>query len=316
MEQADRLKLHYYLLDRSHLIDAFVRNKCEAQVISIAKDIIATLGLDVEVLAEPSGEGGFSDWWKFIGKNDKQLTLISVILALILSRVPVSNHELENLQKRSLEMDTTEKSLNIEKLKRELKKSDIEDSSIDEAVSYFESNIKVIKHKSNFYQSLQTYSNVEKISTSVFRQKKEVITEKIVERKDFHKFILTSNDLPPLPVEDAIIEIAAPVVIHKKYKWKGIYEGKPIDFAMNDDEYRKSVLKGEVVFHDEFYISCKMSIKRQVDEFGIIQTNGYTVETVLGKVEDKKIIETEQGKRYKRIKKDIEGQTQMWDNEE
>lgn len=311
IEQANKIELHYFLGDNSHLIDAFVRNKCETEVLTIAKDIIAALGYDIEVLAEPSGDGGFKDFWKLIGKNDKQLTLIACVLTLILSRVPVSNRELERLQKENLQLDNEEKRLNIEKIKKELNSDNENNSVVQDTVLFFDGNIKVIKHKSNFYQTLNSYSNVTHISTSTYYEKKEVAEPNFVDRKDFHKFILTSNDLPPLTIENAIIEIAAPVVINGKYKWKGIYEGRPIDFYMNDDIYRQSVLKGEIVFHDGYYIGCLLKIKRQIDEFGIIQNMGYTVQTVLGKIEDGKVIETEQGKRYKKIKEELENQTKM-----
>ncbi|MBX7182165.1 MAG: hypothetical protein K1X82_08645 [Bacteroidia bacterium] len=311
IEQANKIELHYFLGDNSHLIDAFVRNKCETEVLTIARDIIAALDYDITVLAEPAGDGGFKDFWKLIGKNDKQLTLIACVLTLILSRIPVSNRELERLQKENLQLDNEEKRLNIEKIKKELN-SDKENSSVvQDTVLFFDGNIKVIKHKSNFYQTLNSYSNVTHISTSTYYERKEVVKPNIVDRKDFHKFILTSNDLPPLTIENAIIEIAAPVVINGKYKWKGIYEGRPIDFYMNDDEYRKSVLKGDITFHDGYYIGCLLKVKRQIDELGIIQNMGYTVQTVLGKIENGKIIETEQGKRYKKIKDELDNQTKM-----
>ena len=84
-----------------------------------------------------------------------------------------------------------------------------------------------------------------------------------------------------------------------------------MDFKMKDEEYKKSVLKGEITFHDGFYIECVLKIDRQIDDLGIIQTAGHTVLTVLGKVEDKTIIATEQGKRYKKIKDDLNKQTKL-----
>lgn len=312
LERANKLELHYFLSDELHLIDAFVRNKCEKEALTIARDIIIALGFEIEILAEPPEEGGFKDIWKFIGKNDKQLTLIACILTLILSRIPISNKELERLQKENLQLDKEEKILNIEKLKKEMNESTKGSSNIiQDTVQFFDSNYKVIKHKSNLYHTLQGYSNVNKISTSSYNDQKQVYQPKYVERKDFHKFILTSNKLPTITVENAIIEIAAPVVIHGKYKWKGIYEGRPMDFKMKDEEYTKSVLKGEITFHDGFYIECVLKIDRQIDDLGIIQTAGHTVLTVLGKVEDKTIIATEQGKRYKKIKDELKNQTKF-----
>jgi hypothetical protein len=161
----------------------------------------------------------------------------------------------------------------------------------------------MIKHKSNFYHAVQKYSKVERISTSALTEKGEAIDTQIIERKDFHKFVLSSNKLQDDTIENAIIEIVSPVLKNGKYRWKGLYNGNPIDFTMKDEIYKNSVLNKEVTFESGFFIKCILSVKRVIDDLGTIQNRGYTVITVLGKIEDHKVIKTDQGKLYQKKKK-------------
>ncbi len=130
LETVNKLELHYFLEDESHSIDAFVRNKCEAEILTVAKDLIIALGYDIDILSEAPTEGGFKDFWKFIKKNKAELALsvsaialIVQITAIILSRIPTSNPDLQRLQRENLQIDNEEKKLNIEKLKKELNKT-------------------------------------------------------------------------------------------------------------------------------------------------------------------------------------------------
>jgi hypothetical protein len=78
----NRIELHYFFDDDSHLIDAFVRHKCETEVLAIANDLITTLGYDIGIFAEIPAEGGFKDVWKFISKNSAPLSfVISVVIS-------------------------------------------------------------------------------------------------------------------------------------------------------------------------------------------------------------------------------------------
>ena len=45
-EMADKLELHYYLNNESHVMDALVRNKCEAELLAIIFDVSDLLGFE------------------------------------------------------------------------------------------------------------------------------------------------------------------------------------------------------------------------------------------------------------------------------
>ena len=113
-------------------------------------------------------------------------------------------------------------------------------------------------------------------------------------------------------MKNAVIELVSPVLKSGKYKWKGIYDEKVVVFTMKDDEYQKSVVKKEVSFQSGFSFQCILKITRIIDDFGVVQIRSYTVMTVIGKLQDDKIIETEQGKRYKKVKEEAENQLSLF----
>lgn len=315
--EANKLELHYFLTDDSHLIDSFVRHKCEAEILHIAKDLITAFGGDIDILSEAPKEGGFVDFWKFvkkykveIGLTTPVIVLIVQILTLCMSRVPAVHPD----QLKNIQLDNQLKELNIEKLKQELSKGKdvvITDTMVNECVEYLDTNYKTVKHKSNFYQTLQNYNDVTKISTTSYLDDKVVKEATVVEKADFHKFILTTNDLPTITVENAVIEVISPVLKNQKYKWKGVYNGRPISFSMKDIDYTNSVIKGDTTFHSGFFIECVLQIGRKINDMGIIEESDFSIITVLGKIEDNKVIETEQGKKYHRMRKDLDNQTSL-----
>lgn len=315
MNNANKLELHYFLNDNSHLIDSFVRNKCELEVLNIAKELITAFGGDIEILTEAPKEGGFVDFWKFVKKNKEviglsisTITLIVLITNACMSRIPVIHPD----QLKNIQLDNELKQLNIEKLKKELSEGkDTTEDTLNAYIEHFDTSHKIIKHKSNFYQTLQGYHNVSEISTTTYLDDTKVDEPNIVKKADFHKFILTTNNLPPVTVENAIIEVISPVLKNQRYKWKGVYNGRPISFSMDDVAYTNSVIKGDTIFHTGFFIECVLKIDRKINDVGVVEDSDFSIVTVLGKIEDNKVIETEQGKRYKRIKKDLGNQGRL-----
>lgn len=53
-----RLELHYFLRDDVHSMNAFVRNKCEAEVLAAFAQIAQQLGVTVELESTAFREGG------------------------------------------------------------------------------------------------------------------------------------------------------------------------------------------------------------------------------------------------------------------
>jgi hypothetical protein len=294
-------------------MDAFVRHKCETEILTIAKDLINAFGFNIQILSGMPTQGGFIEGWKLAGENEDECTLVASVISLVLSKVPPSNKALEKLQKENLKLEAKQKRSVIDKLKDELADGQkVTATLIQTAVAFFEADFKLIKHKSNFYLALQKYAAVEKISTNIFFDDVAIGKDKLVERQDFHRFILTSNKLPEQIIENAVIEVVSPVLKSGKYKWKGIFNDKAVGFTMKDEDYLKSVIKKEVTFQSGFSFQCILKINRIINDFGVIQVRSYTVLTVLGKMQGNTVIETEQGRRFKRSKEELENQLTLF----
>jgi hypothetical protein len=160
MDLADKLQLHYYLVNGSHTMDALVRNKCEAEVLAIIQEISNTLGFEVIIESEPFQEGGLKEIWHLIGKNSNQLMVLLTFVMLILSRIPVADHEQDALTKDLTRLSIEEKKLNIEKLKKELNTDNVDEKTVQAALNEIDSKPKVTARKSNFYKNLAGYEKV------------------------------------------------------------------------------------------------------------------------------------------------------------
>ena len=106
MTQADRFQIHYYLANDSHSMDAFVRNKCEAELLAIFQEVCATLGTSIRIESIPHEHGGLREYWKVYGENSVQINTTLAIMAVLisvvstaLSRIPISDPEKDGREK-------------------------------------------------------------------------------------------------------------------------------------------------------------------------------------------------------------------------
>lgn len=312
MDLAEKLALHYYLTNDSHAMDALIRNKCEAELLAVIQEVSNALGFKIDVESEAYSEGGLKERWRFLGDNNNQLMLLLSIVILIFSRIPLSDPEQDRLTKEVTKLTIEEKKLSIEKLKRELNAGKVSEETMVAASNAVDSHLKVATRKSNFYKSLLDYEKVTGIGMSPLdRNNKPTADERFVPSKDFKKFVIDTNELPDEVIEDARIEIISPVLKEGTYKWKGLYQGITISFAMKDAEFRNAVLREEISFQHGSSIECILEIHRKFDEVGDIGIIGYSVVTVIKKTDGAISFETIQGRRHKARKKFIEGQNEL-----
>lgn len=328
MEIAKKLEVHYYLANESHSMDAFVRNKCEAELLAIFQELCTSLGIDVPIEALAHHEGGLRDYWKLLGENSTQITITALIFSTLLSiantvltRIPVSDPEKDEREKQIQELTIEEKRLAIEerrlaleKLKKEAQQQGIPSKeTIEGAAKAIEQNLKIQTRRSNFYRVLGNCEKVTGIGFSAISQDGEAIDqEKFVPRADFKKYVLITNELPIETINSAFIEIIAPVLKEGNYKWRGIYEGESISFSMTDAEFKTSVLREEVSFQHGSGINCVLHIFRKFDELGEVVITGYSVVTVIEKTDGASTHETPQGKKHRAYKKFIEAQAGLF----
>jgi hypothetical protein len=121
--------------------------------------------------------------------------------------------------------------------------------------------------------------------------------------------MLVADTLKPETDEAAVIEIVSPVLKTGNYKWKGVYlaTGKMINFAMKDNDFKNEVINQSLLFKNGTRIECVLHSTRKMSEFGEVVVTGYSVLTVIKKLDDQVVIETPQGKTVKK-KKEVQMQ--------
>jgi len=301
--QSNKLELHYYLSEDSHSMNAFVRNACEKELLSIFKEVITSLDLKIKIESEAFKEGGLRETWNFLGENSVQLMFILTIASTLLSRIPIENKELLALQVKNLKLDNELKTFELQKIKKELSSNEkITEETIDRTLEIFDNDFKITKHKSNFYKRLNSDSKITKISTSKFNIQSEPIDqEATVERSQFKNFILHSNELPPNVDKNASIDIISPVLKKGTFKWKGFYNGKIINFEMKDKIFNESVLSKNIEFINGTSIKCVLQQYRKLEDTGQEKILKNKVTTVFEIISSEQNTHTEQGKKYKRL---------------
>lgn len=313
MESPSKFELHYYLADNSHSMNALVRNKCEAEFLAVAIEVAGILEVHLDLDCEALREGGVREVWKALGENSAQIALVISTLAFIWSVFPKTDQELVDLQKEDLRLSIEQRKHTLGQIKKDVENNKVTPETVERASKIASRSYKVVTRKSNFYKTLSTYEKVTQVGyRELSAQGKVLSTERIIGRDEFPKFILTSHDLKPLKDTSAYIEIVAPVLIDGKAKWKGIYDGQPISFSMNDKEFKMSVASKQKSFKNGDAIICVLYIHKKVDELGDVITSGYSVEVVLENVSSGVTGETTQGKRYRHAKKMKDSQNDMF----
>jgi hypothetical protein len=303
------LEIHYWFGDKSHSMDASVLNRCDYEILGILKEISSVLSVNIEIETEPLGEGGLIKWLKVTSKGEKKnatittAVIVSLVTALLVT--PIAKIS-ENLINKIFE-DTELKELEKEKIKLEVLKLKQETSS------QLINNSLLKKKKSNFYQTLDKYPKVKKVSYNITNEEKTVKSkERFIEKNEFKKYILTSDDLEPIDNEEAIIEIISPVLKKGKYKWTGYYKDEPISFNMKSNEFKTLVQNGGIEFKNGSSINCFLTIRKKINNEGLETTVGYDVIRVNQYFENDKPIETKEGKKYRQKKEADERQFDLF----
>jgi hypothetical protein len=316
-----KLELHYFFSDDSHSMNALARNKCEHELLCIINEVSFLLGTQVHLEAEALKEGGLRELWNITGENSNQITVILLLLTLLVTFIPEGNDELEELQIQETQLSIEEKKINIEKLKKELRQNiPLKGLDHEGVISDLNSQLKIITHKSNFYSQLIETKKITKIHTVALDINDSPLDDgKTVERKHFHKFLLTTDNLKSETDEQAEIEIISPVLKKGNFKWKGIYQGEVITFYMKDKEFKNDVIAGNIPFKNGDFLECVIEKARKVDSLGEVRIVGYSVTIVVKKIDEKEIVKTPQGKRYWRTQENKKKQgnlfTHIEDNE-
>ncbi|MGI2798085.1 hypothetical protein ACRTC3_05620 [Photobacterium damselae] len=298
-----KLQMHYYLENGSHSMDAIARNKCESEVLAIVQEIAKVLNTQIVIEAEAWKEGGLRDIWAFTNANAAVISVIVSIAGIVISRIPTTDPELEQLQKEDLKLSILERRINLAKLQKEVEEDKVTQDTAEKVASLVDTNYKVVTRKSNFYKQLNNTPKITKVGINgLDKEGEEAFKEAMVQRSDFKRFILHSNSLPVQIEDNAVIEIISPVLRNGRHKWKGIYKGESISFSMNDQDFKRDVLSEQISFTHGAAIKCVLHIHRKLDEVGDVVVTGYSVDTVIENGQESVFQETMQGKKYRHQK--------------
>ncbi len=314
--QIMKVELHYYFGDDTHQMDAVVRHRCEGEILKIIGEISHVLNIQFNPQTEAYIEGGLKEIWSFAKNNTYILGVFTGVLINVMSDQINIDRELVNLQKESLRLEIQEKKLNIYKLKKEIDSGNpkILSSISDDLIFILNNEYRVIRSRSDFYKYLDRYPKITKISGQQLDINNLPVSKpEIVEKEQFKYFILSTDELPTEIYENASIEVVSPVLKKGKYKWKGIYNGEPIDFYMKDRDFKESIFHQQVSFTNGVSLKCVLEISKKMNEIGDIYVSNYSVLTVTSYNFGENLVETKQGKKYFSDKENKANQLNLFD---
>jgi len=303
------IELHYWFGDGTHTMDAIVQNKCEYDFLGILKEVAVILSTGIIIETEPLADGGLRRWFKIISKEENRKAVIttaviaSLVSSILITPVTASISKITEKIIDEIFEDKEVKELQKQKLKLEVEKLKLD---ILEKSRQLNQNSIIKKKRSNFYETLENYPKVDKVSFIVEDENKDsVVQENIVCRHDFKSFILVSDNLEPVEIDNAIIEIISPVLKKGYFKWMGIYNGDLISFNMKSNEFKTLIQTGIIQFKNGTSINCYLVINKKIDNEGLEKITGYDVYRVNNYFENDKPVETPEGK-YHRQKKEAD----------
>lgn len=312
------LELHYWFKDDSHTMDAVIQNKCEYEFLSILKEVSSYLNAEIIIETEPLAEGGIRRWFKLVvykeGKSAVVTTAIITALATGIFVTPITT-SLSKVVEIVLERIFEDKEL--KELEKERLKLEIESLKLDneKKIQELDQNTVIIKRRSNFYESLHSYEKISHITITIEDDTKNPVSEEfLVDKKSFNDFILVSDDLDPVEIDDVVIEIVSPVLKKGKYKWRGIYNGEVRSFKMKSNEFKTLVQTGKIEFKNGSSIKCLIEIDRKITNEGYEEIKNISILRVNEYFENDKPIETPEGKHHRQKQEAARNQLNLFGN--
>lgn len=276
MDNIHLFELHYYFEDiHSHSMNTFLKNKCEHEWLLLIQEFTKQININVNIESFAVQKGGLIETMRVMTSDP----LVNMLIGYALSWLPQKNSKLDLNTKELVNEKTI---LEIELLKKELAAKDFksDEDNLSKMVSLLDNNLKIAKHKSNFFDLLRSESKIIKISTTLLDKDGNILIQKEVKRPDFNKYIIDDSILEPVVEKDISLEIISPVLKRGKFKWKCYYKQMPIDLAMKDNDFKDNVIRDSMVFKAGTFIDCNLKIFRKIDDVGNIINSKYEIEQV------------------------------------
>lgn len=322
------IEIHFYLNNDSHSLDSYLLNKSNSQLLRLFKHVSGRFDVSINIETVAIEEGGFRQIWKIIGKNSGQISVLLSLLMLLLMLKPATNSEIDELRKQNLILENEKLELEIENLKNDIdnenskiinEKRNLKSTQVSKRLKSsgildsLNNEQSIVKTKSDYYKSLLDSNEINSIQSSILFDKTHVIESELLESNDFNDFIRNKEDIPGEIVSNAIIKIVSPVLENRHYKWAGEYNSDYISFYLNDDTFKTSIESSDISFSHGDTLNCELEIRKKLNENGDIVVSSYAVNIVykLASNSTREVIETEHGKKRKRISKIIKSQVEL-----
>ena len=232
-------------------MNTFVRNAIEKDFLNIINTISSLFGLEIKLESRAAKEGGFVEILDIMEAHPISSTIIASSVGYVIKQLLElikyylsDTHKKNKLEKEKLELE-------ILKLKKEFR--EINDNQLEQ---------KLARPLSNYYTKIEKYEKIQAVGFG-----NTTNNECIVQRDEFKKFILIDNKEEEMD-DEANIELISPVLKEGKYRWRGIYKNKNIDFSMGDSKFKKDVIGGRYNFGNGSLINCQLYITKTYDDFG------------------------------------------------
>lgn len=295
-----KIQFHYWFSDKSHMMDALVHNKCERELLELTKVVAKICGVSIKMETEPSGKGGLKSWLSISAKLPKKTPAMKVALINTLVAASVATPSASSAQVvvdawvNQLMSDKEMNDAPRVQLQQELSQLKEQATAL---IPRVDQNTIIKKRRSNFYDLLRKYEKVKNFSVTLTDDaKKSVTEEQLIARDTFPQFLITANTSVTEIIELAPIEIISPVLVKGHHKWKGMYLGSAISFAMKSSDFMELVQSGKIEFKSGSMIHCTLEIEKKMNGAGIERIKGYNILGVSSYSETGKTIETTEGK--------------------
>lgn len=276
----EEFKIHYYLRDGSHEMDAVVRNRCETEVLGLLGEVSKVLGVQFKVDLVPPAPGGWEEHLLIIGQYREQITFIRDIVCSIFTMAGAGlffRHKLRQSEQQTIlnDLAIAKAKCEIDKMKREAAHAadgktaelGLEAPMTPEAIaSALLGKQKIKRKRSNLYRTLSAYSKVEAVGFS--NQHRRGAAENIVRRHEFDAYISEPEDMEPVIYERVKMEVVSPILRGGDHPWRGAFQGKTISFELEDAGFRRQVRDQEVSFQNGTTLLCDLEIQLREDETG------------------------------------------------
>lgn len=241
-------QLHYFIAgDVPHAMDAKIHNEAERYLLKAISELQKYVGCDIFVRVEAKNEGGLIDnLLIFCDKIDLLGTLTALLVGFADSFFRPAIHKIDKIKNR---IEIAEK----------IKSGDFPQ---EEAEILLKGDTQLKKWVSKYYESLSKEKTITKIEANIPTEGNQNNTATI-ERKDFYGHVIQEEaSTTTAMINGTTIYIVSPVLVKgRKFLWRGLYLGNPIEFKMDDKDFLKQVYDQEIKFGNGTSIMCDLQIE-------------------------------------------------------